>query len=38
MQQVMGHKSVQVSLTYLRGLPVKQLLVEDMPGLYKDLQ
>lgn len=33
LQQVMGHNSVQVSLTYLRGLPVKQLLVEDMPGL-----
>jgi integrase len=33
LQQVMGHSSLQVSLTYLRGLQVKQLLVEDMPGL-----
>jgi hypothetical protein len=31
----MGHSSLQVSLTYLRGLQVKQLLVEDMPGLWK---
>jgi integrase len=33
LQQVMGHSSLQVSLTYLRGLQVKQLLMEDMPGL-----
>jgi integrase len=33
LQQVMGHSSLQVSLTYLRGLQVKQLLVDDMPGL-----
>ena len=31
LQQVMGHSSLQVSLTYLRGLEVKQLEVEDMP-------
>ena len=33
LQQVMGHSSLQVSLTYLRGLQVKQLLVEDMPNI-----
>jgi len=33
LQQVMGHSSLQVSLTYLRGLEVKQLEVEDMPKL-----
>ena len=31
LQQVMGHSSLQVSLTYLRGLEVRQLDVEDMP-------
>jgi hypothetical protein len=30
---VMGHSSLQVSLTYLRGLDVKQLDIEDMPSL-----
>jgi hypothetical protein len=29
----MGHSSLQVSLTYLRGLDVKQLDVADMPSL-----
>ena len=33
LQQVMGHSSLQVSLTYLRGLEVKQLDAEDMPVL-----
>ena len=33
LQQVMGHSSLQVSLTYLRGLDVKQLNLEDMPSL-----
>ncbi|MDA0829376.1 MAG: tyrosine-type recombinase/integrase [Bacteroidetes bacterium] len=33
LQQVMGHSSLQVSLTYLRGLEVKQLDVADMPSL-----
>ncbi len=32
LQQVMGHSSLQVSLTYLRGLDVKQLDVIDMPS------
>ena len=27
----MGHSSLQVSLTYLRGLEVAELKVEDMP-------
>jgi len=29
----MGHLRMQVSLTYLRGLEVKQLDVEDLPEL-----
>ena len=33
LQQVMGHSSLQISLTYLRGLEVKQLEVEDMPSI-----
>jgi integrase len=32
LQQVMGHSDMKVSLTYLRGLEVKQLQVEDLPG------
>ena len=32
-QQVMGHSDMKVSLTYLRGLEVKQLDVEDLPEL-----
>ena len=31
LQQVMGHSSLQVSLTYLRGLEVRQLDQDDMP-------
>jgi integrase len=33
LQQVMGHSNMNVSLTYLRGLEVKQLDVEDLPEL-----
>ena len=33
LQQVMGHSDMKVSLTYLRGLEVKQLDVEDLPTL-----
>ena len=33
LQQVMGHSDMKVSLTYLRGLEVKQLDVEDLPEL-----
>ena len=29
----MGHSDMNVSLTYLRGLEVKQLDVEDLPEL-----
>jgi len=29
----MGHSDMKVSLTYLRGLEVKQLNVEDLPNL-----
>ena len=33
LQQVMGHSTLQVTLTYLRGLDVKQLQVDDMPSI-----
>ena len=33
LQRVMGHSDMKVSLTYLRGLEVKQLDVEDLPEL-----
>lgn len=33
LQRVMGHSDMKVSLTYLRGLEVKQLDVEDLPKL-----
>ena len=33
LQQVMGHSDMKVSLTYLRGLEVRQLAVEDLPEL-----
>ena len=33
LQQVMGHSDLKVSLTYLRGLELKQLEVEDLPEL-----
>ena len=31
LQRAMGHSSLQVSLTYLRGLEVTELTEEDMP-------
>jgi len=31
LQKAMGHSSLKVSLTYLRGLEVEDLKVEDMP-------
>ena len=33
LQQVLGHSDMKVSLTYLRGLEIKQLDVEDLPEL-----
>ena len=33
LQQAMGHSSLNVSLTYLRGLEVGQLTKEDMPSI-----
>ena len=30
----MGYSDMKVSLTYLRGLEVEQLDVEDLPELY----
>lgn len=33
LQRVMGHSDLKVSLTYLRGLEVKQLDIEDLPDL-----
>ncbi|WP_392347573.1 hypothetical protein [uncultured Polaribacter sp.] len=29
----MGHSSINVNLTYLRGLEIAELKEEDMPGL-----
>ena len=34
LQKAMGHSSLQVSLTYLRGLEVTELTDEDMPMVY----
>ena len=34
LQQVMGHSNLQVSLTYLRGLEVRQLDQNDMPSIF----
>ena len=31
LQRAMGHSSLQVSLTYLRGLEITELKEEDMP-------
>ena len=31
LQKAMGHSSIKVSLTYLRGLEVPELKEEDMP-------
>jgi len=31
LQKAMGHSSINVSLTYLRGLEVAELTEEDMP-------
>jgi integrase len=33
LQRVMGHSDVKVSLTYLRGLEIQKLSVEDLPTL-----
>jgi len=33
LQQVMGHSNMKVSLTYLRGLEVKEIEVDDLPEL-----
>jgi len=30
----MGHSSINVSLTYLRGLEITELKEEDMPMVY----
>ena len=37
LQRVMGHSDIKVSLTYLRGLEVKQFDVQDLPNLRDDL-
>jgi hypothetical protein len=34
LQKAMGHSSLNVSLTYLRGLEVAELKEEDMPMVY----
>jgi len=33
LQQVMGHGSLHVSLTYLRGLPINSIEIQDLPQL-----
>lgn len=33
LQSAMGHSSMKVSLTYLRGLEVPELTEEDMPAI-----
>ena len=35
LQKVMGHSSLNVSLTYLRGLEIAELTEEDMPKVYR---
>ena len=34
LQLVLGHSNLIVSITYLRGLDVSELMVEDMPNLF----
>ena len=34
LQKAMGHSSINVSLTYLRGLEIAELKEEDMPSIY----
>ena len=34
LQKAMGHSSINVSLTYLRGLEIAELKEEDMPMAY----
>ena len=34
LQKAMGHSSIHVSLTYLRGLEIPELREEDMPVMY----
>ena len=33
LQKAMGHSSINVSLTYLRGLEIAELKEEDMPNI-----
>ena len=33
LQKAMGHSSINVSLTYLRGLEIPELTEDDMPTL-----
>ena len=35
LQKAMGHSSINVSLTYLRGLEIPELTEEDMPVIVK---
>ena len=34
LKKAMGHTSINVSLTYLRGLEIAELTEEDMPIMY----
>ena len=38
LQSAMGHSSIKVSLTYLRGLEIPELREEDMPMIYSNFQ
>ena len=38
LQKAMGHSSINVSLTYLRGLEIAELKEEDMPTLLSLIQ
>ncbi len=37
LQKAMGHSSINVSLTYLRGLEIAELTEEDMPRVKRAL-
>ena len=36
LQKAMGHSSINVSLTYLRGLEIAELKEEDMPMVFNN--
>ena len=38
LQKAMGHSSIKVSLTYLRGLEIPELSEEDMPMIWSKIK